>query len=634
MDAIQAAHDELFYATFPDARPSPRSARVEQEHAQIYASGLLPALCPPGEHNGGMQPVLSYGAPTYDYADPDVYGYGAAAAYMEPTMPSPYAAIAAGAAIAPDAYAHHPLPRRLITDVSSLIEYDYSPEAYQRYLATQPHIASWVDKTQNVLQANPFAPPTPTLPHDGDRGRKRRSSTGEHKTRDVAPLPPIPLRMDSIPPRPPHRAPARRRPWRAGPKLLVQCRRVPRGIPASTPPLILSGTTRPISNPTTTAVAQPPCSLGVVDGDVHPSLMLDGGVAMSPCISSYDALGGMGGRTHDPLQLHGSHRPPSMDIQQCKRMPAAPASLLAHHLQPGSNNNAMTDQAAAAALGLRGGLGNGGGRGNVWPADDGDGEDGALARRTMAGAGSTQQQQQYEAQLQGPAENGMAVVGDTHLEPYPAPAFDPLVTELLTHGNHLHSILALTLVFCTPPSLLQVDHVLDLSWSEVRDHLLPVAELLEPPGLPEQYYSNFRISRQLQDFLLDPSRPETKMVSRQKPSVPQKPFARQKPSELRQTRHILRRGLLGPPRLQFKTLSRLMGFSPTLPYSASSKVAARTTRGYRMAEKSRCGRHTRTRCHIRASLSSDNRRVRPLKSQRISPDVPGTEAILAVVGFI
>ncbi|KAJ7262133.1 hypothetical protein C8J57DRAFT_1336223 [Mycena rebaudengoi] len=141
-------------------------------------------------------------------------------------------------------------------------------------------------------------------------------------------------------------------------------------------------------------------------------------------------------------------------------------SLLVRHLQSGSsNNNAITDQAVAAALGLRGGLGNWGGKRNVL------------------------------AQLP--------------LVPYPTPAFDPLVTELLAHGNPLHSILAVILVFCTAPSLLQVGHVLDLSWSEVRDYLLPVAELLEPLGLPEQYYSNFRISRQLQDFLLDPSRPET-----------------------------------------------------------------------------------------------------------------------------
>jgi hypothetical protein len=120
MDAIQAAHDELFYATFPDARPSRCSARAEQEHAQMFGLGLLPVLCPPGEYNGGMVLVLSYGAETYAYADPDVYGYSAATAYMEPTKPSPYAAIAADVY----AYAHPPPPPppppRLITDVWSL----------------------------------------------------------------------------------------------------------------------------------------------------------------------------------------------------------------------------------------------------------------------------------------------------------------------------------------------------------------------------------------------------------------------------------------------------------------------------------------------------------------------------------
>ncbi|KAJ7247301.1 hypothetical protein C8J57DRAFT_1475829 [Mycena rebaudengoi] len=523
-----------------------------------------------------------------------------------------------------------------------MTEYDYSEEAYQRHLATQSRIASWVD-SQNVPRANPFAPPTPALPHDGDRGRKRRSSTGRHKTRDAAPPPPMPLRMDPIPPRP-RTAPPRgdvygvqapNYPYNAVASHAVyhppqpQHRRSSSQAPPAQYPILPQ---RPSDNPRARSYSyqQPPPIIlqGVVDGDVDPSLMRDGGVAMSPCISSYDALGDMGGRTHDPLQLHGSHRPPSKDIQQHKPMPAAPASLLAHHLQPGSNNNAMTDQAAAAALGLRGGLGNGGGKGNLWPADDGDGEDGAPARRTMAGAGSKPQQQQYQAQLQGPGGNGMGFVSATHLEPYHAPAFDPVVTELLAHGNHLHSILAVTLIFHTAPSLLQVGRVLDLSWSEVRDHLLPVAELLEPPGLPEQYYSNFRISRQLQDFLLDPSRPETFVdIPRWHAFVAKWCFDR---SHL----NYDKRALLGPPRLQFKTLSRHLGFSPTLLYSASSDLAARTTRGYRMVEKSRCGRHTRTRCHIRASLLSDNRPGQPLKSQRISPDVPGTEAILAVVGFI
>ncbi|KAJ7288874.1 hypothetical protein C8J57DRAFT_1281466 [Mycena rebaudengoi] len=88
-----------------------------------------------------------------------------------------------------------------------MTEYDYSEEGYQRHLATQSRIATWVDRTQSVPQANPFTPPTPAagqpqpLPHDSDRGRKRRSSTGKHKTRDAAPPPPMPLRMDP-PPRP------------------------------------------------------------------------------------------------------------------------------------------------------------------------------------------------------------------------------------------------------------------------------------------------------------------------------------------------------------------------------------------------------------------------------------------------
>ncbi|KIK06542.1 hypothetical protein K443DRAFT_129821 [Laccaria amethystina LaAM-08-1] len=42
-----------------------------------------------------------------------------------------------------------------------MTEYDYSPEAYERYLATQNRIARWVDGTLTAIPRNPFTPATP-----------------------------------------------------------------------------------------------------------------------------------------------------------------------------------------------------------------------------------------------------------------------------------------------------------------------------------------------------------------------------------------------------------------------------------------------------------------------------------------
>ena len=44
---------------------------------------------------------------------------------------------------------------------TTMTEYDYSPEAYERYLATQNRIARWVDGTLSVNPRNPFTPATP-----------------------------------------------------------------------------------------------------------------------------------------------------------------------------------------------------------------------------------------------------------------------------------------------------------------------------------------------------------------------------------------------------------------------------------------------------------------------------------------
>lgn len=58
-----------------------------------------------------------------------------------------------------------------------MTEYDYSPEAYERYLQTQRRIANWVDKTEGCRPqfANALAPPSDYMPgHDDSRGHRDR----------------------------------------------------------------------------------------------------------------------------------------------------------------------------------------------------------------------------------------------------------------------------------------------------------------------------------------------------------------------------------------------------------------------------------------------------------------------------
>ncbi|EDR02374.1 putative leucine-rich protein [Laccaria bicolor S238N-H82] len=49
-----------------------------------------------------------------------------------------------------------------------MTEYDFSPEAYERHLATQQRIGRWVDETEKYPQENPFIPlpPNPLPPSD------------------------------------------------------------------------------------------------------------------------------------------------------------------------------------------------------------------------------------------------------------------------------------------------------------------------------------------------------------------------------------------------------------------------------------------------------------------------------------
>lgn len=56
-----------------------------------------------------------------------------------------------------------------------MTEYDYSPEAYERYLNTQRRIATWVDKTENCRPqfANALAPPSDYMPQHDDTDPRR-----------------------------------------------------------------------------------------------------------------------------------------------------------------------------------------------------------------------------------------------------------------------------------------------------------------------------------------------------------------------------------------------------------------------------------------------------------------------------
>ncbi|KAJ6580691.1 hypothetical protein B0H19DRAFT_483594 [Mycena capillaripes] len=80
-----------------------------------------------------------------------------------------------------------------------------------------------------------------------------------------------------------------------------------------------------------------------------------------------------------------------------------------------------------------------------------------------------------------------------------------LVRDALIWNPQLHSILAVALVFHQTPSPLQISHVLDISWENVRQSLVPVRELLDPAAVPEHFYSDIVISDRLRKVLSDPT---------------------------------------------------------------------------------------------------------------------------------
>ncbi|KAF7430969.1 hypothetical protein PC9H_006684 [Pleurotus ostreatus] len=58
-----------------------------------------------------------------------------------------------------------------------MTEYDYSPEAYERYMAKQHSIANWVSKTNSYPPANPFVPTTPAVQAKSLQRDMTRSNT-------------------------------------------------------------------------------------------------------------------------------------------------------------------------------------------------------------------------------------------------------------------------------------------------------------------------------------------------------------------------------------------------------------------------------------------------------------------------
>lgn len=88
---------------------------------------------------------------------------------------------------------------------STMTEYDYSPETYEKYLATQTRIARWVDATQQTVLVGPDVPPTPlgpdeniTLPRNRElklRSLPEKSSKSSSKkpSRLIAARPPTPF---------------------------------------------------------------------------------------------------------------------------------------------------------------------------------------------------------------------------------------------------------------------------------------------------------------------------------------------------------------------------------------------------------------------------------------------------------
>lgn len=100
-----------------------------------------------------------------------------------------------------------------------MTEYDFSPEAYEKYLATQARIARWVDATQQTPLVAPDVPPTPLgagdevpLPRSKERKsrsrpsspppEKSRKSSGKKRSKSISARPPTPFEASQELPEP------------------------------------------------------------------------------------------------------------------------------------------------------------------------------------------------------------------------------------------------------------------------------------------------------------------------------------------------------------------------------------------------------------------------------------------------
>ncbi|KAJ7780055.1 hypothetical protein DFH07DRAFT_462262 [Mycena maculata] len=80
----------------------------------------------------------------------------------------------------------------------------------------------------------------------------------------------------------------------------------------------------------------------------------------------------------------------------------------------------------------------------------------------------------------------------------------PQVSDHLASNSQLCSIVAVAVVFYRAPSPLQIGHVLDISWEDVRRNLLSMPELFGSFDLPEDYYSEVHICHRVRNLLSQP----------------------------------------------------------------------------------------------------------------------------------
>ncbi|KAJ6538795.1 hypothetical protein DFH09DRAFT_1368709, partial [Mycena vulgaris] len=182
MDAIHRHHDELFYATFPDARPGPHTARAEAEHARIFAPpdlvGALtvPSPCSPVSVTAtaphGAAPPLDYGVVGREYAYPDPansYAYFGPQRYWALPPPPP------PTTQRPTLHADMSIARAVDPPLSSVSTTSSSP-----FFPSPPPSASSLRtrfSSDSVLSLSPGGPDTDTPPPSATSTRRSPSDS-------------------------------------------------------------------------------------------------------------------------------------------------------------------------------------------------------------------------------------------------------------------------------------------------------------------------------------------------------------------------------------------------------------------------------------------------------------------------